>query len=229
MSRARLEVVDDPARECAAALSEVAAAGGHIVLTGGSTPRAAYEHVSKGSWDRATIWVGDERCVPADDERSNYRMARETLLDPIAAAGGTPAVHRMQGELGPFAGADAYEAILTEAGHPGFDLLLLGLGPDGHCASLFPDQAAVSERERWVVGVEHAGLEPFVPRISLTLTAIGAARRVMFLVTGAGKADAVAAAFGDQAEPSSHVPASFVPQIADDVVVLLDAAAAAKI
>jgi 6-phosphogluconolactonase len=229
MTRPLFEVVDDPARACAAALSEVAAGGGHVVLAGGSTPRAAYEEVSKDGWDGVTLWVGDERCVPPDDERSNHRMARETLLDPITAAGGNPVVHWMQGELGPFAGADAYEALLEQAGRPRFDLLLLGLGPDGHTASLFPDQRTVSERERWVVGVEHAGLEPFVPRISFTLTAISAARRVMFLVSGAGKADAVAAAFGDRAEPSGHVPASLVPEIADDVVVLLDAAAAAKL
>jgi 6-phosphogluconolactonase len=225
----KVDVTDDPARACASALESVAGRGAHVVLTGGSTPRAAYESVSRDIWDDVTVWFGDERCVPPDDERSNYRLARETLLDPIAAAGGSPTVHRMQGELGPDAGAQAYEAALAEAERPAFDLVLLGLGPDGHCASLFPDQETLKERARWVVGVQHAGLEPFVPRISFTLTAIGAARRVMFLVSGEGKADAVAAAFGSDAHPDPHIPASFVPEIADDVIVVLDQAAAAKL
>jgi 6-phosphogluconolactonase len=193
MSPVVLEVVDDPARECAAALAEAARAGSHIVLTGGSTPRAAYEEVPRTDFDGATLWFGDERCVPPDDDRSNYRMAKASLLDPIAAAGGSATVHRMKGELGPDAGADAYEAALADAGRPAFDLLLLGLGPDGHCASLFPDQETLQERARWVVAVERAGLEPFVPRISFTFSAIAAAKRVIYLVSGANKADAVAA------------------------------------
>src|SRR5262249_47177669 len=154
MSDVKFDVSDDPARACASALTDAAVAGAHVVLTGGSTPRAAYEAVPKDVWDGVTVWFGDERCVAPDDERSNYRLAHATLLDPIAAAGGRPTIHRMQGELGPETGADAYEALLAEAGHPQFDLLLLGLGPDGHCASLFPDQATVNERSRWVVGVE---------------------------------------------------------------------------
>jgi 6-phosphogluconolactonase len=156
-------------------------------------------------------------------------MVRETLLDPIAAAGGSPAVHRMEGELGPTAGAHAYDALLDSAGRPQFDLVLLGLGPDGHTLSLFPDQPTLSERARWVIGVEQAGLEPFVPRVSFTLAALELARRVVFLVSGTGKADAVAAAFGPGAKPDPHIPASLVPGIADDVVVLLDSAAAAKL
>jgi 6-phosphogluconolactonase len=232
MSSPELEVVADPALACAAALSDVAAAGGQIVLAGGSTPRAAYQAVSKEGWGAAVLWFGDERCVPQDDERSNYRMVRESLLDPILEAGGgagRPEVHRIEGELGPAAAADAYEAAVRDAGRPPFDLLLLGLGPDGHTLSLFPDQETLSERSRWVIGVERAGLEPFVPRVSLTLAALASARQVMFLVTGAGKADAVAAAFGPGARPDPHVPASLVPEIADDVIVLLDAAAAAKL
>jgi 6-phosphogluconolactonase len=226
---ARLEVLGDPASACAAALAEAAVPGAHIVLTGGSTPRAAYEAVAKDVWDGVTLWFGDERCVAPEDERSNFRMAREALIDPISAAGGRPTVQRMEGELGPEAGAEAYERIVAEAGRPEFDLLLLGLGPDGHCASLFPHQETLNERSRWIVAVQEAGLEPFVPRISFTLTAIGAARRVLFLVSGESKADAVAAAFGPEARPNPGVPASFVPEIADDVTVLLDAEAAAKL
>jgi 6-phosphogluconolactonase len=226
---ARLEVVGDPASACAAALADAAAPGAHIVLTGGSTPRAAYEAVQKDVWNGVTLWFGDERCVAPDDERSNFRMARESLIDPIAAAGGEPKVHRIRGELGPDGGADGYERMLAEAGRPQFDLLLLGLGPDGHCASLFPHQETLNERSRWVVAVAQAGLEPFVPRVSFTMTAIGAARRVMFLVSGASKADAVAGAFGPDARPDPRIPASLVPEIADDVTVLLDAEAAAKL
>src|SRR4029077_7997425 len=112
------------------------------------------------------------------------------------------------GELGPFDGAEDYERELRSAGPPAFDLLLLGLGPDGHTASLFPDQASLSERESLVVGVPEAGLEPFVPRISLTLTGLALARRILFLVAGSSKAEAVAAAFGPDAKPNPHVPAS---------------------
>jgi 6-phosphogluconolactonase len=230
VSGVSIEVVDDPAGACAAVLGEVAVGGGQIVVAGGSTPRAAYETVRKDGWDRAVLWFGDERCVPADDDRSNYRMVLETLLDPIrAAGGGEPVVHRMGGELGPAAGADAYEALLDGAGRPAFDLVLLGLGPDGHTLSLFPGQPAVSDRSRWVLGIEQAGLEPFVSRVTLTLAALQAARRVMFLVSGAAKADAVAAAFGPGAKPDPQIPASLVPGIANDVVVLLDSAAAAKL
>jgi 6-phosphogluconolactonase len=229
MSGVELQVVEDPASVCAGELERAAASGGHIVLTGGSTPRAAYEAVSKDGWDDVVLWFGDERCVPPEDPRSNFRMAREALLDPIAAAGGTPTVHRMDGELGPGAGADQYEGLVKAAGHPSFDLLLLGIGPDGHTASLFPGQQTLAVRDRWVVGVDQAGHEPFVPRISFTLTALGAARRIILLATGASKADAVAAAFGPKATPSAHVPASILAEVADDVVVLLDPAAAAKL
>jgi 6-phosphogluconolactonase len=106
---------------------------------------------------------------------------------------------------------------------------LLGIGPDGHTASLFPDQATVSERSRLVVGVQEAGLEPFVPRVSLTLPALVAAREVMLLAVGAGKADALGAAFGPDAVPTPHLPSSLLPTLTDDLVLLVDAAAAAKL
>jgi 6-phosphogluconolactonase len=225
----KLEVVGDPALPCAQRMTEIAAAGGQIVLTGGSTPRRAYELAAqqRDAWSGATVWFSDERCVPPDDERSNYRMVREALLDALAED--PPTVNRMRGELGPEAGADAYEAALRDAGGPAFELLLLGLGPDGHLASLFPDQATLSERSRLVLGVEQAGHEPFVPRISLSLSAIASAKQVMFLITGAEKADAVAAAFGPHAVPDPHIPASLLPPLANDVIVLLDEAAAVKL
>jgi 6-phosphogluconolactonase len=228
----KIEVVDDPARVCADRLLEVARSGGQIVAAGGSTPRAAYGLAAADltAWAGATLWFGDERCVPPDDERSNYRMVREALLDPLGPDA-APTVHRMQGELGSDAAAEAYEAELDAAfgPTPRFDLVLLGIGPDGHTASLFPDQASVSERARLVVGVEQAGLEPFVPRVSLTLPALVSAQMVLFLAVGEGKADALATAFGPGAVPTPHVPSSLLPTLTDDLTLLIDAAAAAKL
>src|SRR5205085_11940038 len=107
--------------------------------------------------------------------------------------------------------------------------LLLGIGPGGHAASLFPDQATLAERSRLVIGVQEAGLEPYVPRISLTLPALTSAKQVVFLATGESKAEAVAAAFGPDAREDPHVPASMVAAGADEVTVLLDPPAAGKL
>ena len=227
-----IEVVDDPGRACSAMLVGVAAGGGHIVLTGGSTPRVAYEEFASAvrtvgiDVSGSTMWFGDERCVPPDDERSNYAMAKAAMLDGLEEFG-LPTVHRIKGELGPSAGADDYERLLREAGSPRFDLMLLGIGPDGHCASLFPDQASLNERSRSVVGVEEAGLEPFVPRVSMTLPRLANAKQIVFLATGESKADAVAAAFGPRAKPDPHVPSSLLAPLAKEIKVLLDPAAAA--
>lgn len=230
-----IEVLDDPARACAAMLLSAVLHGGDVVLTGGSTPRRAYEEVASairevggGGLGGATLWFGDERCVPPDDERSNYRLVKQSLLDPLAELA-APSVMRIHGELGPEKGAEAYERDLQEAGEPEFDLLLLGLGPDGHCASLFPGQPTLAERARLVVGVEKAGLDPFVPRVSLTLPALATARQTVFLVTGEAKADAVAAAFGRDATPDPHVPASMLVPLANELKVLVDPAAAARL
>jgi 6-phosphogluconolactonase len=222
----KLEVVEDPARECAERLVAAARGGGHIGLTGGSTPKEAYRLAAaeRDAWSDVTVWFSDERCVPPDDERSNYGLVRDSLLK-----GAAPRVVRMKGELGFSEGADDYERALGEAGVSGLDLLLLGMGPDGHLASLFPDQETLSERSRLVVGVPDAGLEPFVPRITLTFTAIAAAKQVLYLVTGATKADAVAAAFGDRATPDPHVPSSLLPELTDRITVLLDRDAAGKL
>jgi 6-phosphogluconolactonase len=151
-------------------------------------------------------------------------MVKESLLDRLP--GGQPTVHRMEGELGPDAAAKSYERDLAAAGPPEFALVLLGLGPDGHTASLFPNQPTLSVRERLVVGVHQAGLEPFVPRVSMTFPVLGGGKRVVFLVTGESKAGAVAAAFGPDAKPDPRVPASMLPPFAADVTVLLDSAAA---
>ncbi|MGZ4243188.1 MAG: 6-phosphogluconolactonase [Solirubrobacteraceae bacterium] len=228
-----VEIVDDPARGCAALMVGAAIAGGDIVLTGGSTPRAAYEHfvaaVDSVGIDLSdtTFWVGDERCVDPEDDRSNAKMIKESLLDPLGDR--APRFHRMKGELGPEDGAEDYAQALQAAGPPRFDLLLLGIGPDGHCASLFPGQASLNERQRLVVGVPQAGLEPFVPRISLTLPALASARHVVFLATGDSKADAVARAFGPDAEPDPQTPASLLVPEAKVISVLLDDAAASHL
>jgi 6-phosphogluconolactonase len=133
-------------------------------------------------------------------------------------------VHRMQGELGPERGAAEYEQELEAAGRPGLDLILLGIGPDAHTCSLFPGDDALGERDRPVVGVETPGMAPLVSRITLTLPAVNTARRIVFLVTGEDKADAVARAFSGRRDPAA--PASLVE---GNVIVLLDEAAARRL
>jgi 6-phosphogluconolactonase len=229
-----IEVVEDPARACGAMLVGASLGGGNVVLTGGSTPRAAYGElvaaVKKVRLDlsETTYWLGDERCVPPDDGRANSKMIQESLLDPLAGVT-EPTFKRIKGELGPFEGADDYERELNAAGPPTFDLLLLGVGPDGHTASLFPDQPTVLDRSRLVVGVEMSGLEPFVPRVSLTFESIAKARRVVVLASGESKAEAVAAAFGPGARPDPHVPSSYLPEVARELLVLTDPAGAARL
>jgi 6-phosphogluconolactonase len=228
--RARIEVSDDPAAVVADRLAAAAARGEHVALTGGQTPRRAYERAAalQPDWSRATLGWGDERCVPPEDERSNYGMARAALLDRLSVP--PAAVNRIAGELGSEPGARRYEEELRAAfgdGLPTFGLLLLGLGPDGHCASLFPNAPSLEERERAVVGVESAGLPPLVPRVSLTLPALNAAREVIFLIAGKDKAQAVRDAFA--ADPDPAVPASLVQPAGDRSTVVLDPAAAAEL
>ena len=224
-----LQICEDPARTCAELLVEVASGGGHLVLAGGSTPRAAYEAAAAqgGDWGRATVWFGDERCVDPADERSNFKMVKESLLDRLD--GEQPVVKRISGERGPAEAAAAYEDELRAAVPPEFGLVLLGLGPDGHTASLFPDQASLLERDRLALGVEEAGLEPFVPRVTLTLPLLGGGQQIIFLVSGQSKAGAVSAAFGPDAKPDPTVPASMLPPFASEVTVLLDKAAASGV
>ena len=221
-------MLEDPAAECAARLVRAAEAGGNIALTGGSTPRRAYEMAASAGadWSRAGIWFGDERCVPPDHEQSNYGMARAALLERIEPA----AVHRMPGERGPHDGAAAYERELRDAfgaATPELDLVLLGLGPDAHVASLFPNDAALGERERPAVGVEEPGMAPLVARISLTLPVLNAARTVLFLVTGEEKAEAVARAFAG--DPTPDAPGSLVRPLAGELTLLLDSGAASRL
>ena len=220
-----LQVLDDPAGALAERLVAAAERGGHIALTGGSSPKEAYSRAAAmgGDWGQAVLWFGDDRCVPPDDPRSNYGMAKAALLDHVNAD-----VRRIEGEMGPDAAAGRYESALkNELGGdvPALDVILLGLGSDGHCGSIFPGKPAFAVRDRAVVGVPEAGLEPWVPRVTMTLPVFNAAAEVWFIVTGEGKADAAARAFGG--EPREDTPASFVRP--PKLTVLLDQAAAAKL
>jgi 6-phosphogluconolactonase len=232
-----IQVVDDPAQVCADALSAAAATGEHVVLTGGSSPRHAYELAAEQhtqSWQGAKLWFSDERCVAPDDELSNFRMVKQSLLDPLERAGAeVEFCRRVLGERGHEEGALEYERELEHVGGgPGairFELVLLGVGPDGHICSMFPRQASLDERARFVVGVPEAGHEPFVPRVTLTFAALSHAKRVLVLATGASKADPIAAAFADDAPHTTDVPASLLADHVEDIVVLLDEQAAARL
>lgn len=227
-----IEIVDDPARTCAAMMVAAAADGGHVVLAGGSTPRAANEEFVSAvkavglDLSETTFWFGDDRAVPPEDDRSNFKMVRESLVAPLGADA-IGRVVRIKGELGFAAAADDYERELEQAERPEFDLMLLGIGPDGHTLSLFPDQDALSERSRLVIGVPEAGHEPFVPRVSMTLPAVGLASHAVLLASGSSKAEAIAAAFGSNAQPTPHVPSSMLAAFAKRLTVLIDPAAAA--
>ena len=232
MTDRELIILDDPAAEAAERLAAAADGGGHIALSGGSTPRRAYELAAdlEADWSHAKLWFGDERCVPQDHEHSNFGMARRALLSRLGTGAAAPDVRRMEGERGPEEGAAAYEEALREEfgdAPPRLDLVLLGLGPDMHTASLFPGDPALGAEGRFAVGVETPGMAPLVPRITLTLDAINAARDVLFLVAGEDKADAVAGAFGDA--PGPHAPASLVRPEAGNLTLLLDPAAAARL
>jgi 6-phosphogluconolactonase len=215
---------EEAARLVAQRLAEQARAGGHVVLTGGSTPRRAYEVAAElePDWSRVELWWGDERCVSQDDERSNYGMAKAALLDRLAVD--PAAVHRMRGELGRDAGADEYAREL--AGVSAFDLVLLGLGPDGHIASLFPGFPTLDVTDRDALGSE-AGHDPFVDRITMTLPRLCDTRELLFLVAGGDKADAVSRALAG--EPSRETPGSLARAADGTTRAVLDRAAATRL
>jgi 6-phosphogluconolactonase len=216
---ADIRVLDDPAEEAAQLLAD---ASGHLTITGGSTPKVAYERAAelRQDWSGVDFWFTDDRCVPPDHEHSNFGMADRALLS--RAEGAT--VHRMRGELGPEEGAAAYEAELDEHGPELLDLIFVGVGPDAHICSLFPRDAALAERERRVVGVETPGMAPLVSRITLTLPVVNAGKQIVFLVTGEDKAEAVRRVFAGPPDPDA--PGSLVD---GNVVALLDRAAAARL
>jgi 6-phosphogluconolactonase len=212
-----IRVVEDPARQAAGLLIEHASAGGHLALSGGSTVGQAYELGAQlnPDWGRAHIWFGDERAVPPGDSRSNYRLVRMTLLDSLSRS---PEVHRVRGERPVEEAAALYHEELDGVT---LDLALNGIGSDGHTASLFPASPALGEQELRAVAVE-AGLEPFVPRVTMTPRLFAEAAVLVYLVTGESKAAAVKAAFAD--EPTPATPASGIR--GKTTIAILDAAAA---
>jgi 6-phosphogluconolactonase len=219
MTEPRFNVLGDPAAAVGELLATEAAHGGTIVLTGGSTPGRAYEAAAaiEPDWSRASVWWGDERCVPPDDERSNYGLALRTLFEHLLEA---PFIHRIRGELEPAQAADEYDRALRDVT---LDLLLLGVGGDGHIASLFPGSPQLAETSRRATSGP-AGIEPFVDRVSMTLPTLLAARRIVVLVSGAGKAEAVDRGFRGEIDES--VPASLLRRSNAPLEVYLDPAAA---
>jgi 6-phosphogluconolactonase len=216
-----VSVYDNPEELAQAAASEFAARAAEaigergrfaVVLAGGSTPRAAYgilarDYRDRINWNNVHVFFGDERSVPPDHDDSNYKMARESLLDHVSIG----SVHRMQGELPPDEAAEAYEQELRDFFGPDdlprFDLILLGTGPDGHTASLFPETSALEIHDRWVVANPVLKLE--TTRITLTVPVINAARAVYFLVAGEGKAGPVAEILEGDPDPREY-PASLI-------------------
>ena len=203
-------------------LAHAARAGGHIALTGGTTPEQAYEEAARREpdWSKTEIWWSDERCVPPDDDLSNYALAKRTLLDRLEC--NPRAVHRIKGELAKERAATDYD---LELGDTVFDLELLGVGKDGHVASLFPNAPTLQQSKR-VLPAEPR-LEPFVDRVTLSIPALNSAREIVFALSGAGKAEAARRVFASA--PSPETPASLVRARNGRTTAILDRAAAAKL
>jgi 6-phosphogluconolactonase len=193
----------------------------HVALNGGSTPRPVYEQLPAllSDWSGVHLWFGDERCVPPDHAESNHRLAAETLVAGAAIA--PDRVHRMRGELGPDEGARAYAAELAEhlelddAGIPVLDVVHLGLGPDGHTASLFPHHPTL-KASGWATVAIHDSPKPPPERISLSLACLNAARARVLHTVGESKREALARALG---EPDPATPASLLGREHLEVVV----------
>jgi 6-phosphogluconolactonase len=214
------------------ALSSISALGRFsVVLSGGSTPRRTYqllasaEYRNRIAWPKVHIFFGDERCVPPTDAASNYRMADEAMIShlPIPAQN----VHRMAGEGDAAANASLYQSDLQtffdEAEWPRFDLVLLGMGDDGHTASLFPGTRALSEAEAWVVANWVEKLNAY--RITFTPPAINHAANVLFLVTGPGKAKPLHQVLRGERDPQK-LPAQLIQPIDGSLLWLVDKTAA---
>jgi 6-phosphogluconolactonase len=202
-----------------------------ICLTGGSSPKALYQLLASDgyrrriAWDRVHWFIGDERFVPTTDPLNNMAMARRAFLDACAPAGN---VHPIPTDLAdPAASARAYESELKSfycasalnPARPLFDLVLMGVGPDGHTASLFPFYPATQETERWVVGVPEAHVEPFVPRVTLTYQALGSCREMLFEVASADKRAILTRVLDGENLPAGHAHAL------DETLWLVDKAA----
>jgi 6-phosphogluconolactonase len=227
------ELAEAAAGDFAARAEEAIDARGRfaVVLAGGSTPKATYDALARGyadelDWSKVHVFFGDERTVPPHHEDSNYRMAHEALLSRVPVG----SVHRMRGELPPAESAAAYEEELRQFfgpdGVPAFDLILLGLGEDGHTASLFPETSALDVTDRWVVANPVLKLE--ATRLTLTIPVINAARAVVFLVAGEGKAEALEEILEGDADPRGY-PAKFIRPEGGDLTWMMDRAAAGSL
>jgi 6-phosphogluconolactonase len=222
-------VAEHAAGEIASRLREAAAARSiaHLAVSGGTTPGRTYELLAASveDWDPVELWFVDERGVGPGEPESNYGMVRETLLSRAPLAAGR--VHRMEGELGPERAASDYSALLRagveplEDGLPVLDVVVLGIGPDGHVASLFPDSPALEADVGQICLAIEDSPKPPPQRVTLSLPVLRAARCCLLLATGSDKAHAVARALG---EPSAHVPASLLER--ERLIVLTDPAAA---
>lgn len=226
LARAAAELFVTLAAEAIAARRRFA-----VALSGGSTPRVTYalladdEFATRLDWPRVHVFWGDERCIPPDDPESNFRLAEGALLSHVPIPPDN--VHRVRGELEPEAAAQAYAAELRTffgAPWPRFDLVLLGMGADGHTASLFPGTTAVEERERAVVAVYVERLRAW--RVTLTLPVINAAHHVLFLVTGATKAETLQAVLEG---PDGRFPAQQIRPASGHLIWLVDVAAASQL
>jgi 6-phosphogluconolactonase len=203
----------------------------HVALAGGSTPRAvnalliAEPRRGRVKWDRVVFWFGDERCVPPDDDQSNYKMNRETLLDPLGIR--PERVHRMRGEDDPSAAAADYDVVLRrELGEtPRLDLILLGMGPDGHTASLFPGTITAIDKDKLCIAHYVPQLDRW--RITLTPRAINAAHNVAITAGGAEKADALHGVL-DGPKQTDVYPAQLVHPAHGELRWLVDEAAASR-
>lgn len=206
-----------------------------VALSGGSTPRALFEllavpeNAQHIGWSKVHVFWGDERTVPPDHPDSNYRMAKEALLDFVALPASN--VHRISGELEPVRAAAEYEQTLRSffakrAGKTRFDLILLGMGDDGHTASLFPDTEALNETERLVVANHVPKLDTW--RITLTAPVINDAAHVAFLVAGAGKAAVLKRVLQGPRQPHK-LPSQLIQPVDGELVWLLDKAAASEL
>lgn len=207
-----------------------------VALAGGSTPERLYRLLAAEPYRDAVPWAslylffGDERCVPPDDRESNYRMAREAMLDHVPVL--PEQVFRMEGERDPQSAAMTYDAMLGDAFSltpgrvPQFDLILLGMGPDGHTASLFPETDGLQVIERLATANYVPKFDSW--RLTLTYPVLDAAAHVLFLVGGAEKADAVQQVLDGPFDPSRY-PAQGVRTPEGMVTFLLDAAAAGKL
>lgn len=214
-----LDLPSEVSNAVAALLAGAARAGGGIVLAGGTTPRAAYALAAaeEPDWSRAEIWLGDERLVPPEDPLSNAQLVRESLVE---RAEEPPAMHLVRTDLPADDAAAAYDRELRGAA---LRFALLGLGSDGHTASLFPDAPTLAENERLAVAAE-AGQEPWVERVTMTLPALSSPGHVVFMAVGREKAEAVRRAF---AEPASRaIPASLVRSASGATTAILDREAA---